>query len=447
MSGFPDVLRLADLRRIRRWAAVFIEFTATQAAIQALGMVTGILVVRLLSAQQYALFTISNAMVSSIYILAEAGIGGALAGIGGRTYHDPLRFGQSVGTALQITTWLRNVVCLPIIGMLTWLLMRNGAAPLETAALAVLVLAGGALSLQNEIRTVVPRILGATRLQQWVSTIGPVLRLALTLLLSLAGLVAGTAVLAVVAGYALQYLLLRRWVAARVTVSTEAEPTVRANMVAAVRRQMPNALYFLARGQINIWLLSVFGTSGTVADLGAITRISIVFSILLATMQGVVVPRFSRCQDPAQLGPLFSQIILGLLAMAWIPVAIVWVAPEPILWVLGPTYAHLSTELLLAVVAVSINAVGTLAWMLSANKGWFLPAWINIPMGIVAQIVLISAIGASTVRQVLLMSIVFEAIYVAVNLGAGMVFIRRFRRRAASASASGNPIPISGSHE
>ena len=430
MSGFPSS-RLLQIERLRRWTALFVEFTATQTAIQALGLVTGILVVRLLSTQQYAFFTIANAMVSSLYVLAEGGIAGALAGIGGRIYQDTPRFGETVGIALRITGRLRNLALAPIAAILAWLLIRNGAAPGETAVLVVLVLAGGALSLQNEIRMVVPRLLGEARLQQSVGVLGPVLRLILTAVLSVVGLVAGTAVLSIVAGYALQYWLLRRWVAARVPVSARAELAAPAGFRAAAKRQIPNALYFLARAQINIWLLSIFGSSSTVADLGAITRISVVFSILLATMQGIVVPRFSRCQDPGQLGLLFLQIILGFTALAWIPVAIVWIVPEPILWILGPSYAHLPSELLLAVTAASINALGTLAWMLSANRGWFVPAWIIVPVGVISQIALILLIGTSTVWQVLLMSAAIETIFVVFNVTAGLVFIRRFQRRAA----------------
>ena len=418
-----------DLQRLARGLRALVEFSLAQAVSQVIGLVTGILVVRLLVVEQYALYTIANSMMSALYVLAESGVSSATVGIGGRVWQEPIKLGRAIRTALKLTSWLRNCSLAPIAAALVWLLLKNGATGLVLISILCLVLLGGSLSLYAQIYISVPRVLGDTRFQQAVNLLLPALRLVLTLVFATIGLAAPTAMLAVVVAGAVQVWVMRRWMQKRLPTDGATDPGVEAELRAVAVRQLPNGVYYLFQSQIGIWLLSLFATTQNVADLGAVTRISVILSVLIATMQGVVVPRYAREQSPGRLRALYILILASFAGLASVVVAAVWLAPAPLLWVLGPQYAHLPDELLLAAVGAALSSVSILAWMLSANRGWFLPVWINAPVGLTTQVVFVLTIGVSTVRQALLMTICVELMFLIVNAAAGAIFLRRYARR------------------
>lgn len=430
-SAIGRALRHPELGRLRRWAAVFIEFSLVQALIQLVGAVTGIVVVRLVDTHDYALYTIANSVLGAFVVLADCGVGAAAIGIGGRVWEDPEKLGGVAAAARRAIATMRNIVGIPVTVALVLLLAKNDAAPAEIAALVAIVLVGGALSLYNSVDLSVVRLLGNMRLIQNAGLAATGLRLLATLLFAAVGLVAETAMSAVAAGWAVQCWAMRRWTRGKIRADAPIPPSVRAELGSVIRAQLPNNLNFVFQGQLTIWLLSTFGTPGGVADLGAVTRISVIVAVLHATMQSVIIPRYARCQDPRRLGTLYAQICAGFAVLVMVPVALVALMPEPVLWILGANYRHLPGELVLAVLSASIGSLCSLAWLLNANRAWYPPPWIWIPLGIVSQLGLAALIGVGTARQVLLVSVYGELVLLAANFAAATIFIRRFRRRAA----------------
>src|ERR1043166_7293158 len=386
--AFRRMLHDGEVGRLRRWAATFIEFSLVQGVVQLVGVATGIVVVRLLATDDYGLYTIANSVLGALVVLADGGIGTATVGIGGRVWQDPARLGGVINTARGVMRGLRNAVSVPVAIAFIWLLAKNGAMPIEVSILAVLVLAGGVLSLENAIDLTVARLIGNTRLIQVVGLAAAGFRLAAIAAPALLGLLVETAMLAIVLGWAMQWWATRRWLRDRVPSDGPTDPSVRAELRSVVTAQLPNCLYFVLQGQISVWLLSIFGSIRGVADLGAVTRISVVFSVLLATMQNVIVPRYARCQEPERLRVLFMQICAGFAVLVSVPAALVAIAPGPVLWILGPQYAHLSVELVLAVLGASLGSIVGLTWSLNANKAWFPPSWLWIPLDLGSQLVL-----------------------------------------------------------
>ena len=422
-----------------RWAAIFIEFSAVQAVVQLVGAVAGIVVVRSLDAHGYALYTIANSALAVLVALSDSGIGSATLGIGGRVWQDPARLGGVLHAARNAMRRLRNAIAVPTALVFAWLLLKNGAGIGETGQVLILVLVGGTLSLHSTIDMTVPRLRGNTRFIQTTGLASAGLRLIVTMGFTLVGLLVQTAMLAVVAGLAVQSWANWRWTRSMLAVDPLADPEARRELRRVVKTQFPNALNFVFQGQVSIWLLSVFGSSHSVADLGAVTRISILFGVFLAAMQNVVVPRYARCQDPRRLGQLYLQITGGAVALALAVVAIVAVAPQPLLWILGPQYAHLPTELILAVFSTAIGSLCSLAWSLNANRAWFPLSWVWIPMELLSQLGLALLIGVTTTRQVLTVSVFSGLILLAANVAVAAIFIRRFRHASAAVVASDLP--------
>src|ERR1041385_5396405 len=97
MEGDSTPLLPRTLRRAR----IVGGFAAVQGVVQAIGFLSGILIVRTLNQGEYAYFTIANTMQGTINLLADIGISVGLVSIGGRVWQDRHRFGQLINTALN----------------------------------------------------------------------------------------------------------------------------------------------------------------------------------------------------------------------------------------------------------------------------------------------------------------------------------------------------------
>ena len=407
----PSLLRrfrgaaAATADRLWRWGLVLAEFTLVQLMVQAIGMVAGLIVVRSLAKHDYAYYTIATTTLAALFSLSNSGVTFAASAIGGRVWQDPRRLGQMVVTAFRASRWTTALAIVPLLGMLGWLLRQNGAPPLVLAPLVVLVAGGAMAQLRTAILVTVPRLQREFRLLQKVDLGATSARLVLLAAAAVIYIDATVALLFTVLVGVGQWRFMRRWVGRTVPLTEAPDPAMAGEIRHVIRRQWLNDAYYAFYGQISVLLLSIFGTPDSVADLGALGRLGTVFVALGATMQAVVLPAYARCQDPRRLLQLYAQIVGAIVAIALVPVLAVLVAPAPLLWLLGAKYAHLSHELLLMAFAAGMSVISGALGQLHLVRGWIVPGWITVPIAAASQILLIVAIGPTTLDRVLWMSI------------------------------------------
>src|SRR3954462_13225961 len=109
-AGFAPVMRRA-LYHIR----IIGNVAVVQGIVQVIGFFGGILVIRSLSQQEYAYFTIANTMQGTLNLLADIGISVGVVSIGGRVWQDRHRFGQLISTGLQVRKRLALFSCLFVV--------------------------------------------------------------------------------------------------------------------------------------------------------------------------------------------------------------------------------------------------------------------------------------------------------------------------------------------
>jgi O-antigen/teichoic acid export membrane protein len=358
----------------------------------------------------------------------------AASAIGGRVWQDKGRLGQVMNAAFKTSRLPTALALIPILAMLAWLLHQNGAPPFAVAVMMVLIACGAGFQLRTAILVTVPRLRGEFRLLQKVDLALTITRLALIAGAALIYLDASIAILLTVMGSLGQWLFVRKWVAHTVDMTLPADPDMEMEMRRTVKRQWLNDAYYAFYGQISVFLLSIVGTPESVADLGALGRLGTIFVALGATMQSVILPVYARCQDPRRLRQLYVQILAANFAIALAPVAFVFVAPAPFLWLLGAKYAHLSHELLLISIGAATSVVASILALMNQVRAWIVPGWITVPVGVATQIVLIVVIGPTSLDRVIWMSILSNFSFAVLSAVTTIVFSRRF---ALAAKAGG----------
>lgn len=394
------------------------RFASVQAAVQLIGFATGILLVRRMEQSEYALFTIANTMQGTINVLADIGISIGMVSIGGRVWQDGHRFGELVSSGLRLRRTLGSVAILAITPVLYFMLVKNGASLSYTCLLIAAVLLGLFSQLSLGILEVVPRLRSDIRQIQVIDFSGSIVRFAILLALAFIFLNAGAAALVGAGTLFFQYRLMRRYASQVIDLGAEENAEDRRAMLGFIRSQAANAIFFCLQGQITIFLISFFGRrAGSVAEVGALGRLAMIFTVLASLLTNIFVPAFARCQEKGRLGQLYAAIVGGVTLFSLLVLAGAIFFPNEFLFILGPRYANLQRPLLLMVGGAVLNMIASTLWVLNASRAWIAGSWLYIPLTVGTQIVLIPFIDFSSVSGVLTFNLISAAPSLLLNMG------------------------------
>lgn len=384
----------------RRFAWRTVTFAGLQGLFQLCGFASGLLLVNLLPKSDYALVTVALSMLGTMHILSDLGITVAVMSIGGRVCRDSRRFGSLIGTALRMRWRLSLIVTPALLALLVVLLHRNQAGWLEIAGISGILLLCLGCELANVIYGDVVVLRALVRRFQLIDLASALARL-LAIVLFVAGgvLSALTALAAAWVGLLVRFWQLRKAAAAEVDLAAPEVPEDRHEMHRIMRLQAPNALFFCLQGQIAIWILGFFAGQDQVADFGALGRFVVITSFLAAFLGAVLVPGFTWLQELPALRRRFAAIVGGMLVVALGVVAVAWAIPDPLLWILGPQYRHLTAELPLMAASMMFGFLVNVVWSLNAAKAWItVSSWFNIPLTLAAQVALAFVLDLTTVH-------------------------------------------------
>jgi O-antigen/teichoic acid export membrane protein len=429
-SPLLDEASAPIVRRALHRARVVGSFAIVQGAVQIVGFLSGILLVRQLEQREYAYFTIANTMQGTLNVLADIGISIGLVSIGGRVWHDRHRFGQLVNTALGLRRKLGAVAVVLVTPIVYFMLAKNGASAGYTAILIALLLFGLVIQLSIGVLSAVPRLRSDVTRIQTIDMTGAVARflvLAALMYLFLNGAVAlavGSAILL------LQYWMLRRYVAGVVDLNAPENEEDRAAMRGFIRSQAANAVFFCLQGQITVFLISFFGHVNSVAEVGALGRLAMIFAVLSNLLANVFAPAFARCQSLRKLRWEYAAIVGGVACFSLVVIGAAALFPREFLFVLGNKYAHLERELLLMVGGAVITAMAGTLWALNSAKAWIAGSWLYIPLTLATQLALIPFTDFSSVSGVLVFNLVSAIPSLVLNLILSFLGFRKWRLAA-----------------
>ncbi len=418
----PITSTLAEESRPVLWRAlerarIVGNFALIQGIAQLIGFASGILIVRTLAERDYAYFTIANTMQGTLSVLADIGISVGLISIGGRVWQDRYRFGQLVNTALALRKYLGAMVILVGAPGLWFLLFRNGAPALYTLVLVILVAATVGVQLSNDVLSVVPRLRSDIARIQKIDFIGATVRLLALLILMYIYLNAGVAIAIATAVYLLQFAMLRSYTTTVTDVDAPENDEDRNAMLSFVRKLAGNAIFFCLQGQIAVFLISLFGRrAGSVAEVGALGRLAMIFALLSNLLTNVFVPAFARAQSPRRLRWLYAGIVGGVSAFGLSIFLGANLFPNEFLLVLGGKYAHLHGELVLMIGSAVLFSITASLWALNAARAWVAGSWLYIPLTLVTQIALLPFIDFTSVAGVLTFNLVSAVPNLLLNL-------------------------------
>lgn len=374
-----------------------------QSAIQLFTFVTGLAAIRLLSIQEYAYYTIINAVLGTMSVLTDGGVAQSVMAQGGKVWNDRAALGAVLAGGRRLRRWFALVAGVIVVPMAFVLLQKQGAS----AGLALLLILSTVplflSSFTGQLYEVMPRLhqsLWALQRIQLATSCVRLLAIVGTLLVLPAAWITNLA-----SGMAQLWSTFRIRGLAKTFADWHRPPDPAASklMNAQVRRALPGAVYYAFSGQITSWLVSIFGTTEAVAHVGALGRLAMAFNLFTSVFTLILIPRFARMPEHGRSRVLtrYWEVQGALLVVLSLVVLAIALFPEPVFLILGPEYAASAGQVTVVAAGGALSVLAGSAYGMAAARGVIVNPALAILYSLIVQTVLIASLPLRTVSGVL----------------------------------------------
>lgn len=388
--------------KIREWGRLISLVGGAQIVVQAIGFACGILIIRFLPPQEYAFYTLAYAMLGTMTVLADGGIGNSVMAQGGKVWKDREKLGTVLVTGYDLRKKFAIGSLIVAVPFLLYLLLHHKAGWLTAILIVAAIIPAFFTSLSGQILVIAPAL---------HQDIWPLQKLEIgfsagrLILLLFALFIFPFAYLAVFAASIPQIwknIKLRLITATYANWGQKSNSGIRKNILSVVKRILPGSIFYCLSGQITIWLISFFGTTLAVAQLGALGRISMLLTLLSSVFGTLVIPRFSRLPKNKKLLLIrFLQCLSALFLICFFIIYLIWLLPGQVLWILGDNYSELQRELVLSVAGSCTGLIAGMLFTIATSRNWVLNPVISISITLLAIVSGIFFLDVSTLLGVL----------------------------------------------
>lgn len=395
-----------QINNISNWIKIGGFTSIVQLLIQIIGVLSGIIIIRLLPTNEYAYYTIANTILGTMTALGDGGLSTGLMAIGGKVWSSRKGLGEVLKTALIMRQKFAVISFIVVFPFLVYLLASNGASFSIILLISIMLIPTFYAQLTDSLLQVIPKLhqdiyslqkntlyVNIGRLCMMpILFVGPFSYIALLV----------TAIPRVIGNFRLRKIALK-FVDSGSSFSNE----IRDKIFAIVKRVLPGNIYNAVSSNIIVFIMSIFGSTSNVAEVGALSRLVVIFTVLSMVLNILVVPRYAKIPDNRDLLEkylwLFVSFIVGISAIV---LTFVYFFPEPVLWVLGAKYAGLQQELFLIMLGAALSMLSGSLYGIMSNRGIIPNPYYFFPFILVVQVITLAFLNLSDLIEVLYFGII-----------------------------------------
>jgi len=383
------------------------HFAMKQGLAIAGNLIYGLICVRVLAKSDYAQFAVLFGFMGSLTVLLDIGISGTLAPLAGEQITNLQLIADYVASIRRLTTWLYLIVAPLAACTFFWLVRMQPWSFSVVAQMVVVLLITAWFARVNSTYGAVLILRRDRSYYYWIQIAGSLGSLALLLMAwPLHWLTLPVAILlnvAQVIGMAtLSYFRARKLLGIKGEVSPQKEKLI----IRLALPSLPNSFFYALQGQITLMLITFFGHTDAVANIGALGRLGQIL-VYASQMNPILVEPFFARLPATQLKRNYVIVVAMVTAAATFFTVLSFAFPEAFLWVLGPNYRQLRFEVGLIVLGSAIRYLGGFLWVVHSARR-FVYWWntiANIALTLAVQIIFLWKFDLSTVKNVLLLNI------------------------------------------
>lgn len=408
--------KIGENPRFKIWGKQIGQATSLQLLVMVLNALAGFLILRILDKEDYAAFSIFYATVSMVHVLSNSNLSSGFMAIGGKIWEDRAAFSSLIYTANVLRQKIAFVVLPIVIGYGLFLLWKQD---LYTNHWWQLLVIGSLIGL-NALPGIY-NLFYRHALLLWKRTIPyytaevvqTLTRLIPIIILWYFGIQWNNLLLLIIATIIGSFLGLRVIILSSESFyDSSAKELNKAHydkLIYYPKVTWHNTLFFTFQGQIGLILLSILGSTSSVAEFGALSRFALLNTLFLSVANVIFYPFFAKKNSKEALARNYAfGIILGILALVFL-VLFAWLLPQVFIFLVGNDYTSIKEVLILSMLQNGLIIIGGLLFGMNSAKGWIkfsplfgIPSYI-IPIGIGAFF-----FDLSTLPGVLLLAVLME---------------------------------------
>jgi len=400
-----------DRRAIKRWSVFLTTFLIGQGAVQILQAVTGFLIIRWLSVEEYAQYSLAFAFQSTAQGLVEFGFSGAIIALVGNKINNKSIIGNYIkaGRFYRDRSFIIIAVVISIVFPL-FALDHNWSWPV-TCLLLVGILSNlffsGNISYYKPVLQMHKCFRGIYKISVFTLIIRFILVYIPYLFNALNAWIAvlSTSLMTIINGRSF-----KKKAQSYLEEPSQSDAEVRKEMFNYIKPIIPGILFATVQAQVTIFIISIFGDTENIAEVGALSRLGQLYTILNLSASVLIAPFIARQSTDGLLGKfimitlLYSVFLLGIVFIGYF-------YPEIFFMVLGSKYDHLNAELVLLLVFSGLNVLNGVIWAMTSSRKWIY-SWmpvVSISGTILVQVLAALSLNLSTTYNVLLFSLYTSA--------------------------------------
>ncbi|RZK42726.1 MAG: polysaccharide biosynthesis protein [Hymenobacter sp.] len=412
--------------KVLEWGKLITITGGAQVLVQLTGFLSGIAIIRLLPIQEYAFYTLANTMLGAMVMLSDSGVGSGVMAESGKVWQDKQKLGVVLATGLHLRKRFAIVSLLFTLPVLVYLLSSHGASWLTIGLIIAAIIPAALAALSDSLLEIAPKLHQDIKPLQRNSAEVSLIRLALSGLLVFLAPFTFAALLANGLPRIYGNYRLRKVGERFAEGNMSPDPAIQASIIRGVKRTLPIVIYSCLSGQLTIWLISFFGKTDGISQIGALSKIGALFNLISVLLSTLVVPRFSRM--PAFRQGLLKSFLLiqaGTFVITIFLVFGIWLFSNQILWVLGKNYAHLNYQLLLVAISNSIGLMVGVCSQLVLSRGWFLNPYILVVINFLSTVLSLTFFKMTSLVAILYFDITVLIIAYLLASVFGIISIRK----------------------
>ncbi|MBB4079027.1 O-antigen/teichoic acid export membrane protein [Lewinella aquimaris] len=405
MQIFSDLA--ARSPKLFKWGKLLGVTGGAQLVIQGVGFIVGIFIIRTLSTEQYAYYTLANTMLGTMTVLADGGISTGVMSEGGKKWQDKQELGKILATGMHMRQQFAVGSLIVSVPILYYLLQEQGVVWWESILLILCLAPTFWAALSGSLLQIVPKLHQDINELLKINVTINVVRLLVTLPVLLLFPFASLAVLASGVSQVGGNLQFRKLSLKKADWQTAFSPEYRTKIMASVKRILPGSIYYCISGQITVWLIAIFSSTESIAQIGALSRLMMLLTLVRLSIEMLIVPRYARLPADRRLIIVRFFQVVGLISLLCAAiVGAVYLFPNIFLWILGSKYQDLEHEVVLMTMGSCLMLISGVMHMMSSSRGIIPQPYLFIGATIVFQVlVLLYLVDYTTLAGVLWFSI------------------------------------------
>lgn len=361
--------------KIRELSRLFSEYATAQAVIQVLGILAGLWLVNFLPVREYALYTFGLSIFTFLSVFSDLGSTSALLYFRRETRVAQAAFVPYVRAALRFRH--RMLLLGACVGLTFMALVGRdrGFDAGEIAATGAALVAAVWFQVGASVSLLQLRLEGKYWESYFADMCGNAVRLGAVAAMWLAtGPFAWLAMLTGASGALITNIVGDR----RLRIATEVHgaavaPDHRDPMKSIVRYVLPmsvSAAYFSIQAPLVVWLCAYFASTESVAQVGALGRLGLLFGLLSGFVGAVLIPRLAVITDDAHYLRRYLQYWAILVSLGAGVIVLAHIVPHWLLFLLGNAYSGLESSVLVIAVSSVLSTWGGYVVGINNARGW-----------------------------------------------------------------------------